>query len=332
MTSEYDKLAYESSYREQGYKLICGVDEAGRGPLAGPVCAAAVILPEGMVIEGVDDSKKLSEKKRGQLFEIIKEKAVAYSVAWASVEEIEEINILNAAMLAMKKAVEGLEIQPDFVLIDGNKRPDINIPCIDIVKGDAKSQSIGAASILAKVSRDRLMREYAEKYPEYGFEKHKGYGSAMHCEMIRKYGPCEIHRLSFLGSVLHPEEKKPKTRAQKTGAKGEARALAFLEKKDYALVEKNYRSEYGEIDIIVKNSGYIVFVEVKTRKSDAIGRPSAWVDKRKQKKLTETARVYLSENETELQPRFDVVEVINNTETGEYYIEHIENAFGEGEE
>lgn len=332
MTSEYDKLAYENLYREKGYKLICGVDEAGRGPLAGPVCAAAVILPEGMVIEGIDDSKKLSEKKREQLFDIIREKAAAYNVGWASVEEIEEINILNAAMLAMKRAVEGLPVEPDFALIDGNKRPELSIPCVDIVKGDAKSQSIGAASILAKVSRDRLMKELAEKYPEYGFEKHKGYGSALHREMILKYGPCEIHRLSFLGSLLDPEKKKPATKAQKTGARGEARALAYLEGKGYELAEKNYRSEYGEIDIIVRNNEYLVFTEVKTRRKNAVDRPSAWVDKKKQKKLIETARVYLSENSTELQPRFDVVEIINNNETGESYIEHIENAFGEQEE
>ena len=332
MTSEYDKLYYEGFYREQGYRLICGVDEAGRGPLAGPVCAAAVILPEGMVIEGIDDSKKLSEKKRELLFEVIKEKAVAYSVAWASVEEIEEINILNAAMLAMKRAVEGLSVKPDLALIDGNKRPELEVPCIDIVKGDAKSQSIGAASILAKVSRDRLMKEYAEKYPEYGFEKHKGYSSPLHREMIVKYGPCDIHRLSFLGSILHPEEKKPKTRAQKTGKRGEARALAFLENKGYELVAKNYRSDYGEIDIIVRNSEYLVFVEVKTRRSDALERPSAWADKRKQKKLIETARIYLTQNETELQSRFDVIEVVNNAPTGEYYIEHLENAFSAEEE
>ena len=330
--SEFDKLSYEKYYREQGYKLICGVDEAGRGPLAGPVCAAAVLLPEGMMIEGIDDSKKLTEKKRELLFDIIREKAVAYNVGWASVEEIEEINILNAAMLAMKRAVEGLSVEPDLALIDGNKRPELKIPCIDIVKGDEKSQSIGAASILAKVSRDRLMKELAVKYPEYGFEKHKGYSSELHREMILKHGPCEIHRLSFLGSLLHPETKKPKTRAHKTGARGEARALELLEKKGFELVERNYRSEYGEIDIIVKNSEYLVFVEVKTRRISSIERPSVWVDRKKQKKLIKTAQIFMTENKTELQPRFDIVEVVNNTETGESYLEHIDNAFDVQEE
>ena len=201
-------LEYESMFSLQGYKSICGVDEAGRGPLAGPVCAAAVIFPEGLVLEDVDDSKKLTAKKRDKLFDTIKKEALAYSIAWASVEEIEKINILNAAMLAMKRAIEGLQIKPDFAMIDGNKTPDIDIPSIAIVKGDAKSQSIAAASILAKVSRDRLMIEMAEKYPEYAFEKHKGYGTQLHRDMILKYGVCEIHRMSFLKKILNGDDNK----------------------------------------------------------------------------------------------------------------------------
>ena len=195
-------LEYENMYMEQGYTAICGVDEAGRGPLAGPVYAAAVILPEGLLIEGVNDSKKLSEKKREQLFDVIKEKAVAYCIASASVEEIEELNILGAAMLAMKRAVEGLSVKADFAMIDGNKKPELEIPCEAIVKGDAKSESIAAASILAKVSRDRVMLEMAEKYPQYSFEKHKGYATKVHREAILEYGPCEIHRPSFLKKLL----------------------------------------------------------------------------------------------------------------------------------
>ncbi len=191
-------LEFEQMYKEQGYKAICGVDEAGRGPFAGPVFAAAVILPEGLVIEGVKDSKKLSEKKREQLFDVIKEQALAYCVASASVEEIETLNILQADMLAMKRAVEGLSVKADFAMIDGNKTPQLDIPCEAIVKGDAKSESIAAASILAKVSRDRYICGLAEKYPQYGFEKHKGYGTKAHREAILEYGPCEIHRMSFL--------------------------------------------------------------------------------------------------------------------------------------
>lgn len=195
-------LEYETLFAEQGYQSICGVDEAGRGPLAGPVCAAAVIFPQGLVLEDVDDSKKLTEKKREQLFDVIKEKALAYSVAWASVEEIEEINILQAAMLAMKRAVESLTVKPDFAMIDGNKSPELSIPTFPIVKGDALSQSIAAASILAKVSRDRLMLQYAEQYPQYHFEKHKGYGTKLHKEALLEYGSSPIHRPTFVHSFL----------------------------------------------------------------------------------------------------------------------------------
>lgn len=195
--------SYEKAAETSGFKLICGVDEAGRGPLAGPVCAAAVILPQDLEIEGLNDSKKLSEKKREQLFDIITEKAIAYCVAFGTLEEIEEKNILQATFLAMNRAIEGLGQKADFALIDGNKIPvGIKIPAAAIVKGDAKSMSIAAASILAKVSRDRLLMEYDKKYPEYQFAKHKGYGTKLHTDLIKEYGPCEIHRLSFLKNIL----------------------------------------------------------------------------------------------------------------------------------
>lgn len=195
---EFEKAAVNS-----GFSCICGVDEAGRGPLAGPVCAAAVILPEGAVIEGLDDSKKLTEKKRERLYDIIRTTAVAYSVAYGTLEEIETVNILEATYLAMNRAIKGLPVKPDFALIDGNRVPrGIKIPCETIVKGDSKSMSVAAASVLAKVTRDRLMLEYDEKYPEYNFKKHKGYGTKEHTELIRQYGPCEIHRLSFLKNIL----------------------------------------------------------------------------------------------------------------------------------
>lgn len=197
-----DWLEYEKNAKLKGYTAICGVDEAGRGPLAGPVCAAAVILPDNTIIEGVNDSKKLSEKKREALFDVIKTTALSYCIAYATVEEIEEFNILNATMLAMKRAVEGLEIKADFAMIDGNRLPDLSIACDYIIKGDAKSMSIAAASILAKVSRDRLLYEYAKEYPQYQFDKHKGYGTKAHIEAIREYGPCPYHRLSFLRKIL----------------------------------------------------------------------------------------------------------------------------------
>ena len=195
-------LDFEQEAINKGYHRVCGVDEAGRGPLAGPVCAAAVILPENTIIEGVNDSKKLSKKKREALFEVIKAEAVSYSIAYASVEEIESMNILNATMLAMKRAVEGLDVKADYAMIDGNRLPDLCIDSEFIIKGDAKSMSIACASILAKVSRDRLLYKYAEEYPMYGFDKHKGYGTKEHTDLILEYGPCPIHRLSFLKKLL----------------------------------------------------------------------------------------------------------------------------------
>lgn len=189
----------EAAAKSRGYNAVCGVDEAGRGPLAGPVCAAAVILDPDTEISGINDSKKLSEKKREALFDVITEKAVAYGIAFATVEEIEEHNILNATYLAMNRAIEQLENKADFALIDGNRVPaGITIDCQTVVKGDAKSMSVAAASILAKVTRDRLLLEYDEKFPQYNFAKHKGYGTAEHMDAIRKFGPCEVHRPSFL--------------------------------------------------------------------------------------------------------------------------------------
>ncbi|MBQ7744090.1 MAG: ribonuclease HII [Ruminococcus sp.] len=198
-----DWLEFEKEAAAKGYKAVCGVDEAGRGPLAGPVCAAAVILPENTIIEVVNDSKKLSEKKREALFDVIKEQALSYSIAFASVEEIEEMNILNATMLAMKRAVEGLDVKADYAMIDGNRLPNLDIDSEFIIKGDAKSMSIACASILAKVSRDRLLYKYAEEFPEYSFDKHKGYGTKLHVEALKKYGPCKYHRLSFLTKILN---------------------------------------------------------------------------------------------------------------------------------
>ncbi len=185
-------------------RILCGVDEAGRGPLAGDVYAAAVIFDENTIIEGINDSKKLSEKKRELLFDVITDKAKAYCIAAASVDEIEQINILNAAMLAMKRAVEGLEIKPELALIDGNKSPELDgVDTQTVVKGDAKSQSIAAASILAKVARDRYMKALDEEYPRYRFSKHKGYGTKLHYEMIEKFGVSPVHRPSFLKKVLN---------------------------------------------------------------------------------------------------------------------------------
>ena len=203
-----DWLEYENKAYEQGFKVVCGVDESGRGPLAGDVYAAAVILPKGCVIEGVNDSKKLSEKKREALFDKIVEQCVSYGVGMASVEEIDEINILQATFLAMRRAVDALEVKPDIALIDGNRKPGLDIAQWDIVKGDASSANIAAASIIAKVSRDRYMKDIAKKYPQYQFEKHKGYGTKLHYEMLDKYGISDIHRKTFLKKYLEKKNEQ----------------------------------------------------------------------------------------------------------------------------
>ncbi len=197
-----DLWIYEQQYTENGSLTVAGVDEAGRGPLAGPVYAAAVILPFGTDIEGLNDSKKLSEAKREKLFDIITDKAVAYGIASASEKEIDGINILEATFLAMNRALKQIEGSFDLALIDGNRNKGIEYPSATVIKGDSLCADIAAASILAKVSRDRFMYAMAEKYPQYGFEKHKGYGTKLHYENIAKYGVCPIHRLTFLKGIV----------------------------------------------------------------------------------------------------------------------------------
>lgn len=196
--SEVNLWEIEKTWADRGFHAICGIDEAGRGPLAGPVCAAAVILPEGLEIPGLNDSKKLTDKKRRKLFPIIEEQALAYGIGWASQEEIDDINILQATFLAMSRAVEQLNIRPDLALVDGNRAPTLDLPVETVVKGDSLSASIAAASVLAKVSRDDVMLRMAEEYPGYGFEVHKGYGTKAHYEALRTFGPSPIHRRTFL--------------------------------------------------------------------------------------------------------------------------------------
>ena len=196
--SEINLWAIENSLYAEGYKAICGVDEAGRGPLAGPVCAAAVILPPHLEIPGLDDSKKLSDKRRRDLFPIIKEQAIAYGIGLASHEEIDEINILQATFLAMRRAIDQLDGKAEFALIDGNRETDFGFPVKTVVKGDSLSANIAAASVLAKVTRDMLMEEAALEYPGYGFEIHKGYGTRAHYDALRELGASKIHRMTFL--------------------------------------------------------------------------------------------------------------------------------------
>ena len=188
----------ENQIYDEGFTLLCGVDEAGRGPLAGPVCAASVILPRGLVIEGLNDSKKLSEKRREELYDVIRSECISCGVAFATVEEIETLNILEATFLAMNRALEQLSPVPELALIDGNRTKGIALPSRAVIKGDAKCADIAAASVLAKVTRDRYMLQMAEQYPQYGFEQHKGYGTKQHYAALLQYGPSPIHRMSFL--------------------------------------------------------------------------------------------------------------------------------------
>lgn len=200
-----DMWEFENKHYAEGYKLICGVDEAGRGPLAGPVCAAAVILPANIEIPGLNDSKKLSDKKRRELFPIICEEALAYGIAFADHKEIDDINILQATYLAMERALAELPVKPEFALIDGNRAKNFGLPLETVVGGDGRSASIAAASVLAKVTRDDYMLKMAEKYPGYGFEIHKGYGTKAHYGALQKLGPCPIHRMTFLKKLYGTE-------------------------------------------------------------------------------------------------------------------------------
>ena len=196
--SQINMWEIEDGLQQQGITAIAGVDEAGRGPLAGPVCAAAVILPEHLEIPGLNDSKKLTDKKRRELFPIIKEQAIAYGIAFASEAEIDEINILQATFLAMQRAIDQLEGKANFALIDGNREKDFGLPVMTVVKGDSRSANIAAASVLAKVTRDLYMEELAKEYPEYGFEIHKGYGTKAHYAALTEHGASPVHRKSFL--------------------------------------------------------------------------------------------------------------------------------------
>ncbi len=312
-------LRYEKECYEQGYTLVAGVDEVGRGPLAGPVVAAAVIFPQGCTIAGIDDSKKLSAKKREALYDEILEKAVSYGIGVISWERIDEINILQATYEAMREAIAQLNPTPGFILADAVTIPDIPIRQRGIVKGDAKSLSIGAASIVAKVYRDRLMEAYEEIYPGYGFYSNKGYGSAEHIAAIRTQGLCPIHRRSFVKNFMPPEDNHIK------GVVGEALAVKEMRRMGYEILDKNYRAQGGEIDIIAKKDTYIIFTEVKYRAGRKTGEPAEAVDRRKQAHIIRTAKAYIAENALEEDFRFDVAEVL--AEDGKTYFRYTENAF-----
>lgn len=317
-------LTYERGCWEAGYELVAGIDEVGRGPLAGPVVAAAVILPKECKIEGVNDSKKLSAKKREELYDIILEKALSYGIGIVSNERIDEINILQATYEAMRDALSQLSPKADYILADAVTIPRVSTPQRGIIKGDAKSMSIGAASIVAKVYRDRLMETFDEVYPGYGFGANKGYGSAEHIEGIKKLGITPIHRKTFVKNFL-PQDGDTTT---DKGNRGEALAAKQMEKMGYEILERNFHALKGEIDIIAKKDSYIVFTEVKYRKNEAMGSPAEAVNHWKQQHIIRAAKAYMAQNcleEMGYDFRFDVAEVLTNE--GKTYFRYTEDAF-----
>ncbi|MSS70741.1 MAG: ribonuclease HII [Candidatus Latescibacteria bacterium] len=320
-------LEIERRLRAQGAGYIAGVDEAGRGPLAGPVVAAAVVLPTDPDLPGLDDSKKLTPARRDALFDCIRAQAVAVGVGMADSAEIDRLNILQATLKAMREALSALAVTPDRVLIDGNQRPGSGLPELAFVDGDARSLSIAAASVIAKVTRDRMMADYDRLYPGYGFGGHKGYGSAQHLQALRDLGPSPIHRRSFApvgerGGGPGPERDG----RHRTGRQGEEMAVALLEQKGYAVLDRNFRGGGGEIDVVAVRGDVIAFVEVKTDRAGGFGGPALRVDEEKQRRMAQAAEMYLHlRGSGGLAPRFDVITIELKGEG--FAADHIEGAF-----
>lgn len=304
--------------------FLCGVDEAGRGPLAGPVVAAAVVLKEDakLYIPDVNDSKKFSEKKRNALYKDILNSAVSIGIGSVCAKKIDEINILNATMLAMKQAVEGLKIVPSLILVDGNRVPNVKIKSKCVIKGDCKSASIAAASVVAKVTRDSFMIELGKKYKGYYFENNKGYGTKKHYESITNLGITEEHRKTFLKKF---KEKIFKTQ-NISGIIGEKVCYGWLRANGYNVICRNYKSRFGEIDLIATKNSYIYFVEVKLRGCCCKYSPKEAVDFKKQQKIIKTAIIFNNNNKNNYQPKFVVMEVLRDS-LGRFNVNFIDNAF-----
>lgn len=318
-------LEVERRLRAQGAGHIAGVDEAGRGPLAGPVMAAAVILPPDPDLPGLDDSKKLTPARREALFDRIRDRAVAVGVGMADSAEIDRLNILQATLKAMREALSALAVTPDRVLIDGNRLPGSGLPELAFVDGDARSLSIAAASVIAKVTRDRMMADYDCLYPGYGFAEHKGYGSARHLQALRDLGPCPIHRRSF-APVGEGQGASGEDGRVRVGRQGEEIAVALLKEKGYAILDRNFRGGGGEIDVIAARGDVIAFVEVKTDRAGGFGGPALRVDEEKQRRMARAAEMYLHlRGGGGLAPRFDVVAIELKGEG--HAADHIEGAF-----
>ena len=317
-----DLWVYEREAFDAGIKLVCGVDEAGRGPLAGPVCAAAVILPPGLEIPGLNDSKKLTDKKRRELYDIMIEQAVSYGIAFASEQEIDEINILQATFLAMERAIQKLSPQPELALIDGNRTKDFGLPVSTIVKGDSLSASIAPASNwLFKNFVTGSWWNTIKNIPSTALPSTRA--TARSGTMKRCVNSAPVR-----STEKHSSKNSMRTR-DLSGPWGEALAAEYLRKKGWRIEAMNYRTRLGEIDIIASNRQYLVFCEVKLRKSADFAAAREFVDARKQQRLRTTALLYLSQHETPLQPRFDVIEIYapDGTQTRRPQITHMEDAF-----
>ena len=305
-------LEYEHKHWSSGKKYLAGIDEAGRGPLAGPVVSAAVILPQDIELPGVNDSKKVSEKKREVLYVDIQEKALCIGVGWAHVAEIDEKNILQATYQSMRQAVGNLSINPEILLVDGRKADIKHFKQENIIDGDAKSLSIAAASIIAKVTRDRIMRQYDIVFPKYGFARHKGYGTKLHLEAIIHCKATPIHRKSFNPVSNHLPTMAYIQRNRLLGELGEQLAACELIRNKHEIIEMNYNvSKVGELDIISRNKGNLVFTEVKTQTAGHGWRePGSQIDEKKRDRIKNAVQYYMDKNELDCDFRFDLAEVV----------------------
>ena len=305
-------LQYEQKYWQSGKKYLAGIDEAGRGPLAGPVVSAAVILPQDIELPGVKDSKKISEKKREVLYGNIQEKALSVGIGWSDVAEIDEKNILQATYQSMRQAVGNLHINPEILLVDGRKADIKHFQQESIIDGDAKSLSIAAASIIAKVTRDRMMRQFDIVFPEYGFAKHKGYGTKQHIEAIQKGKATPIHRKSFNPVSHHLPNMAYLQRNRLLGKLGEQLAACKMIRIGHEMVEMNYNvPKVGELDIISKDSDMLVFTEVKTQTGgQGWGEPRWQITEKKRDRIMNAVQHYMDNNKLDCDFRFDVAEVI----------------------
>ncbi len=328
-------LFFDQSLRKSGHSILCGVDEAGRGPLAGPVVAAAVVLPDDDQVEPFFDSKQMTQRQREYAYDLVLQKAISYGIGIVDADGIDQMNILQATFVAMRQALDQIEQSVDLILIDGCNLPGMTTAQRKVIHGDAMSQSIGAASLLAKVTRDRIMLQFDQQYPEYGFAKHVGYGTKEHVEALRTFGPCPIHRRSFAPvRNLFTESESEKTSVSKRmiGARYEKQAEHYLLAKGYQCIEANWRTRYGEIDLIMQDQDTLVFVEVRYKHNHAltgIEDAAFSIDQRKRDQIRQMANAYLASHEGKKyrQFRFDCMLCTEDNVHRNLVVDHIIAAF-----